>query len=169
MRFSRCFSALFLGPLLWATVPAPAVFAQSAVPMASGYRQPPADILQILDAPVTPTASFSPDRRYMLLTDYQAYPPIALLARPYKKLAGLRVDPALNGTQRIRRYTGITIQNVADGKKVPLMGLPKDAAISPRYGKRYRDLGRRCGERNGQTAQKPARLGCAVRPVRLDE
>jgi dipeptidyl aminopeptidase/acylaminoacyl peptidase len=134
MRFPR-FSviAAFVLPLVPLTGNAP-VAAQTearSTPNLSGYRLPPAEVVKILDAPATPTASFSPNRALLALTDYQPYPPISLLARPHLKLAGLRVDPVLNGTQRMRRYTGISLLRVADGKKIMVSGLPKDAAISP--------------------------------------
>jgi dipeptidyl aminopeptidase/acylaminoacyl peptidase len=138
MRFPRLsFLAAFVLPPVVALGGIAPVVAQSASRPSSasaslsGYRLPPAEVVKILDAPATPAASFSPDRSLLALTDYQPYPPIALLARPHLKLAGLRVDPVLNGTQRTRRYTGISLLRVADGKKTAISGLPRDAAISP--------------------------------------
>lgn len=84
---------------------------------AAGYQLPPQNVVDILDAPPTPAAFLSPDRKTLLLADYEAYPPIAWLARPYLKLGGIRVDPQLSGTQRLSAYTGYTLLDVATGKR----------------------------------------------------
>lgn len=57
----------------------------------SGYKQPPPEILQIVDAPPQPSLSFSPDRRLILqLQRPPSLPPISEIARPELKLAGGR-------------------------------------------------------------------------------
>ncbi len=93
-----------------------------------GYKLPPKDVADILDTPPTPVAVLSPDREQMLLVEYEAYPPIALLARPLLKLGGLRIDPDLGGLQRTTQYTGITILRVADGARTRVE-LPAGAKI----------------------------------------
>ncbi|MBC8102716.1 MAG: S9 family peptidase [Cytophagales bacterium] len=94
-----------------------------------GYRLPPPEVVEILDAMPTPFAVLSPDRAAMLLVDYRPYPSIALLARPYLKLAGLRIDPTIHATQRVTEYTGLSILRVEDGTTTPITGLPGDARI----------------------------------------
>src|SRR2546426_37521 len=95
------------------------------------YKLPPKEVVDILDAPPTPIALVGPTREAMLLLDYEPYPPIALLARPFLGLGGVRVDSQLGGERRTLQYTGITIENLADGstKRVKLpagarIGLP---------------------------------------------
>jgi dipeptidyl aminopeptidase/acylaminoacyl peptidase len=97
---------------------------------AAGYRLPPREVVNILDARPTPVASLSPDRRTLLLTDYEPYPGIELLARPILKLGGLRIDPVLSGTQRVTQYTGVTLLSIADGAQRPLTGLPDGAKFA---------------------------------------
>lgn len=79
------------------------------------YKKPPKEVVDILDAPPTPVVIVAPTRNAMLLAEYQAYPSIELLSRPFLKLAGVRVDPARNSRQRIRQYTGFQIQDLRDG------------------------------------------------------
>ena len=55
-----------------------------------GYRKPPQEVLDILNAPVTPTALVSPTRDKMLLVTGFRYPPLSDLAQPMLRLAGLR-------------------------------------------------------------------------------
>lgn len=84
------------------------------------YKQPPADVTSIVLAAPTPSVSISPVRDAMMLTDYNPNPGIATLARPFLKLAGIRVDPRLNSRQRITEYTAISIEWFNEGKTVKI-------------------------------------------------
>jgi len=93
------------------------------------YLLPDDDVVAIIDSPPTPATSVSPDGRTILLVSYEAHPPIALLARPMRKLGGVRVDVALRGRQRTLRLVGLTLVDVASGthRGVPL---PAEASVS---------------------------------------
>jgi dipeptidyl aminopeptidase/acylaminoacyl peptidase len=80
------------------------------------YQTPASDIVSIIDAPPTPGASPGPGRRFVALVHYESHPPVAHLARPYLALAGLRLDPALGGRQRIRRLTGLSVIALPGGQ-----------------------------------------------------
>jgi dipeptidyl aminopeptidase/acylaminoacyl peptidase len=88
-----------------------------AAPDAAGqdaYRKPPRAVLDILDAPPPPSASVSPTGEHVLFVQSDRYPPIADLAEPTLRLAGLRINPRTNGPARPPRVSGITL--VALGK-----------------------------------------------------
>src|SRR5205807_206090 len=53
----------------------------------SGYRRPPKEVLDILQAPPTPQVSVSPTRDRLLLLHAERYPGIAELAEPMLRLA----------------------------------------------------------------------------------
>lgn len=73
-------------------------FACAAIACAqSAYKKPPAAILKVLDAPATPVANVNPPRTHLLLLEPDRYPPIAELAEPMLRLAGLRINPRNNG------------------------------------------------------------------------
>lgn len=56
---------------------------------APGYKQPPPEILQIVDAPPQPGLSFSPDRKLILqLARPPSLPPLSEISRPELRLAG---------------------------------------------------------------------------------
>ena len=93
------------------------------------YQQPPADVVKMVEAPATPNVSISPAKDAMMLTDYNPNPGIATLARPFLKLAGLRVDPVLNSRQRITEFTAVTIQWLDGDKKVGIQ-LPARGRLS---------------------------------------
>jgi len=66
----------------------------TAVPArAPGYDLPPQHVLDVLHAPAPARPSLSPTRDNALLVSWVQYPPIAQVAEPYLKLAGVRVEP----------------------------------------------------------------------------
>ncbi len=93
------------------------------------YATPGSDIVAIIDAPPTPLAYLAPGGRYAALLHYGSHPPVALLARPYLALAGLRIDPDLRCRRRLRQTTGISVIRIADGARQPLP-LPAGAQLS---------------------------------------
>lgn len=94
------------------------------------YATPGSDIVAIIDAPPTPLAFLAPGGRYVALMHYGSHPPVALLARPYRALAGLRIDPELRCRRRLRRTTGLSVLRVSDGSRQPLT-LPGGAQVGP--------------------------------------
>jgi len=92
------------------------------------YQKPPKAILDVLNAPSTPTVSFSPTRDRMLLIQSERYPTIADLAEPMLRLAGLRINPTTNGPHRAPRITGLTLRNIADGKEIKI-AVPANAHL----------------------------------------
>jgi dipeptidyl aminopeptidase/acylaminoacyl peptidase len=90
---------------------------------------PDADVVSIIDAPPTPLASAAPSERFVVLVHYVSHPPIAMLARPRLRLAGLRLDPTIGGRQRTRRFTGLSVLRISDGVQRAL-ALPAGAQVS---------------------------------------
>src|SRR5580698_1339425 len=60
---------------------------------ASGYNQPPKNILDVMLAPSLPIPRVSPTNDSILLVSWQEYPSIARVATPFLRLAGVRVEP----------------------------------------------------------------------------
>ncbi len=85
-----------------------------------GYRQPPAAIQAVLDAPLTPAVSLSPGRDWLIFVQPASYPSIAELAAPMLRLAGLRIDPSRYGPHRPSRYQALTLKRLSDGQEFPL-------------------------------------------------
>jgi dipeptidyl aminopeptidase/acylaminoacyl peptidase len=93
------------------------------------YQTPAGDIVAIIDTPPTPVASLGPGRRHVALVHYESHPPVEMLARPYRSLAGIRIDPSIAGRQRTRRLTGISVLSTTDGVIRPLE-LPAGQSVS---------------------------------------
>ncbi len=95
---------------------------------AQGYRQPPKEVLDVLNAPAPPATSLSPTRDKIALLETLRYPPVAELAEPMLRLAGLRINPRTNAAHRQNYFVGVSLQNIADGA-VTKVELPAGAKL----------------------------------------
>src|SRR5699024_3321520 len=93
------------------------------------YHLPSAAIAAVVDAPLTPSLSLSPDRKTLLLLERSALPPVAELAQPELRLAGLRIDPATNSPSRETYSTGVVIKQLDTNAESRLAGLPAEGRI----------------------------------------
>ena len=104
MPFQKAVNGLLLAALIACTITAP-LAAQSTASSkarppaakpsetASGYNQPPKNILDVMQAPSPPYPMVSPTHDSILLVSWQDYPSIARVATPFLRLAGVRVEP----------------------------------------------------------------------------
>ena len=88
-----------------------------------GYKLPPQEVVEIIDAKPEPSVSFSPDAKWMLLIDRDAMPDIADVSRRMLQLAGLRIDPAANGGFATSYSRGLTLQ-AREGEKPSQVRIP---------------------------------------------
>ncbi len=95
------------------------------------YQQPPDDIQAILDADSPPSVQISPDRAWMVELERPNLRPIAQLAEPEVKVAGIKVHPDTNGPAREYAYRGIVLRDVASAKKAQRVALelPEGARV----------------------------------------
>jgi dipeptidyl aminopeptidase/acylaminoacyl peptidase len=93
------------------------------------YAEPGADVVAVVDAPPTPLFVLGPGGGQVLLVAYEAHPPVAVLARPFLRLAGVRADPVLRARRRTARGSGLTLVSVADGA-ARAVGVPAGAAVA---------------------------------------
>ncbi|HSK71625.1 MAG TPA: prolyl oligopeptidase family serine peptidase [Pyrinomonadaceae bacterium] len=98
-----------------------------------GYKKPPKEILDVLNAPVTPITSVSPAKDKMLLAEPLRYPPISDLAEPMLRIAGLRINPKTNSPHRQLNYVKLALKNIADGKETPIALPPNAQIVSPQW------------------------------------
>ena len=117
--------ATVLGLLLVGGVLAPAPLAA-----ADGYQKAPAPIGELLSTPAAPTVHFNPQRDAMIIYRAERHPPVADLAEPVLRLAGLRINPLNNGPHRTARCVELTLHLIPDGKERPI-AIPPGARITP--------------------------------------
>lgn len=102
----------------------------NSVQAQDGYMQPSKAMTDLVDGARTPSVSFSPDHKFMLLLQQPGLPSIEEVAQPELRLAGVRINPRTNGPSRSRKITGITVRDLNSGSEQTLKGLPEDPLIS---------------------------------------
>ena len=91
MRVQNAVNFLLAGALIACATCAP--LAAQSTESASGYNQPPKNILDVMRAPLPPQPDVSPTHDSILLVSWQEYPSISRVATPFLRLAGVRVEP----------------------------------------------------------------------------
>ena len=82
------------------------------------YQKPPKAIEDVLNATATPIGFLSPTLDRMILAQPLRYPSIAELSQPMLRLAGVRINPNINGPHLAPRFVSYTIKSLSDGKEI---------------------------------------------------
>jgi len=93
------------------------------------YQEPPSEIIELVDAPATPSVRISPDRDKILYIENPGLPSIEDLAREELRLAGIRIDPLTNGSSRASYGTGLSLADIDGENYREVSGLPSDPRI----------------------------------------
>lgn len=104
------------------------LFAQAQQP--SGYLRPPDEIARLVDAPSTPTVSFTEDASLMLIMERPGYGSIEELAQEELRLGGLRINPLTSGPTRASYIIGLKLREAESGREFAITGLPSNPKIS---------------------------------------
>jgi hypothetical protein len=99
-----------------------------AAQLDTGWQTPPEEVMKVLHAPQLPWVWTSPTGENLLLADPVTYPPLAELAGPMHKLAGIRVDPSVGNIHGRHGATSPRLVRVEGGAETPL-SLPKDLEV----------------------------------------
>jgi dipeptidyl aminopeptidase/acylaminoacyl peptidase len=102
---------------------------QEEQPILHGYQKAPQPISDILSARPTPLVQVSPNGKWLLASDRLANPPIADLAQPMLRLAGLRINPAINGRHHPPRIVHLRLY-YALGNEQADVTVPRNAYLS---------------------------------------
>jgi len=94
------------------------------------YQVPPEEMLKLVDAPLTPAVWISPDGDWMLLLGQPSLPSIEEIAQPELRIAGLRINPVINGQSRLGFFNSMKLLNISDGKEFIVEGLPESLRIT---------------------------------------
>src|SRR5437773_8130839 len=93
------------------------------------YRKPPQAVLDILNAPMTPGLSISPARNFAMQGAPVRNPPIAELAEPMLRLAGIRINPKTNGLHNTTFNTTLSLRRIPEGTQIKV-DLPPNPRLS---------------------------------------
>ncbi|MGD2180283.1 prolyl oligopeptidase family serine peptidase [Lusitaniella coriacea] len=93
------------------------------------WQSPPKPIDQILNTPLPPASTLSPNHRWFVEVERPPFPPLTDLAQPKLSLAGLQINPKTNGPANRYTFGRLTYRALPDGKpQTP--NLPEDARLS---------------------------------------
>jgi dipeptidyl aminopeptidase/acylaminoacyl peptidase len=86
------------------------------------YKLPPREVIDIVDAPPTPSVSMSPAGDTMALVERESMPSIAYISEPILRIAGMRITPSFNSRQVLSFATGLSLKDMKTGtlRKVAL-------------------------------------------------
>ncbi|MGH9946766.1 MAG: prolyl oligopeptidase family serine peptidase [Pyrinomonadaceae bacterium] len=105
------------------------VLALSAAAFSQGsYKQPPKEIMDVLNSTAIPNTSVSPSRDKIAILAPLRYPPIADLAQPMLRLAGTRVNPSTNSPHLQGYAVDLKFKNISDGKET-IVAIPAGAKV----------------------------------------
>ncbi len=116
-RFVSCFSLIFIV----------SCYAMGQDEMT--YQLPPAEIVELVDAPTTPSMDISPRNNVILLMENPSLPLIEDLAGKELRLGGIRFDPRTNGPSRGWHRTGMSLMDIDGSNLREVNGLPEDPRI----------------------------------------
>lgn len=102
----------------------------SLVHAQSDYQTPDPALTALVEAPLQPAASVSPDKSRVATLEWRWVLPLAEVARDEIKLAGIRIDPVTFARSRSRTYDSIVLHDLQSGEKTPVVGLPAGARIA---------------------------------------
>lgn len=93
------------------------------------YMEPAKELLEILDAPLTPSLILNPSKTHVLFAYPQEMPDISELAQGELKLAGIRINPENFGTSKPRTWSKATLRKIDQKDDYPISNLPKEGNI----------------------------------------
>ncbi len=95
----------------------------------SGYMTPPQAIIDIVDAPIAPIATASPDKEWILYAQRSSLPSLEELSQPELRIGGLRINPAVFARSRTRPFVTIRVQKTNEKMERGILGLPANPKI----------------------------------------
>ena len=104
------------------------------------YRQPPKAVVEALNALPTPAVSVSPQHAYAIFMQAVRYPPVAEVAQPMLRLAGIRIDANTNALHLAPYYVSYTLKRLPGGEDIRIalpMGAKASAPVWSHDGKQF--------------------------------
>ena len=93
------------------------------------YMEPAKELLEIIDAPTTPSLILSPTNEYALFAYPQEMPDISEMAQTELRLAGIRINPENFGSSKPRLWEKLAFRKFEEKNESEITGLPKDGKI----------------------------------------
>jgi len=94
------------------------------------YQTPSADLVDLVNAPPSPSVLFTRNGGWMIIQQRQAMMDIADLAQPELRIGGLRINPATFSQSRIPFIVSLKLKESRSGREYDLEGLPENPKFS---------------------------------------
>ncbi len=94
------------------------------------YQKPPKEILELADAPRTPSSMLDDKNENIVLRHRSNYKSIVELSETELRLAGLRINPITNIGSRTSYYNNVTLMKVGETKERQVTGLPDNPRLA---------------------------------------
>ena len=94
------------------------------------YQVPPDEILELADAPTTPTLRMDSQGETIVFLYSNRFKSIAELSEKELRLGGLRINPITNIGSRMRYYSELKVRNGRFGDEIAVKGIPDNARIA---------------------------------------
>ena len=98
--------------------------------MQQTYQMPPQALVDLVDAPYTPSVKTGPNQEWLLIIESRSLPSVEELAQPELRLAGLRFNPQTNASGRKWYYSALKLKKISSGDVLPISGLPENARMT---------------------------------------
>ena len=95
---------------------------------AETYQKPSKTVLDVFNAPTTPVLALSPTHDFALAAQPVVYPPIAELAEPMLRIAGMRINPKTNGLHNTTFASSLKLRKIPEGTEIAV-ALPPNPKI----------------------------------------
>jgi dipeptidyl aminopeptidase/acylaminoacyl peptidase len=93
------------------------------------YQLPPQSMIEMVDAPPIPQTILSPSGEWLMLLERPALPPVAELAQPDLRLAGVRINPRNSDQSRSGFAVAIKLVRIGDRQEKVVGNLHPGARI----------------------------------------
>lgn len=93
------------------------------------YQMPPRELVAVVDAPQTPSVQIDPSGQFMMLLQRPGNPTIEDYSAEMLRLAGSRIDPAINADARPSYSVSLELKNMETQEIIPISGLPDPIKI----------------------------------------
>jgi len=97
------------------------------------YQRPPKAVMDVLNAPPTPTLALNPNHTFAVESQAVRNPPISELSQPMLRLAGLRINPKNNGLHNIFYSSSLALRKIPEGTLVKIPTPPGARLSAPRW------------------------------------
>ncbi|MBC7746288.1 MAG: S9 family peptidase [Flavobacterium sp.] len=94
------------------------------------YQKPPKSIIDIVEAPPTPSVFINSAGEWMLILQNPTLPSVKEVSQPELRLAGLRINPLNNGQSRRSYYTNILLKSIIKNEEYSFSGFSSEMKIS---------------------------------------